>query len=104
MAAESRKQKDPCRITLRNVRLSYPNLFTARAFARGALKRRGKTQGFCVCGPTKARDAAEEPCFAHEICSGMRGNARALARMRKRHVYSEVRWFAEVGTVPGVAR
>lgn len=32
--AESRK-KDPCRITLKNVRLSYPNIFTPRAFGRG---------------------------------------------------------------------
>ena len=32
--AEARK-KDPTRVSLRNVRLSYPNLFTARAFARG---------------------------------------------------------------------
>ena len=35
MASESRKQKDPTRVSLRNVRLSYPNLFTPRAFARG---------------------------------------------------------------------
>ena len=32
--ADSRK-KDPCRITLKNVRLSYPNIFTPRAFGRG---------------------------------------------------------------------
>lgn len=38
MASESRKQKDPTRVSLRNVRLSYPNLFTPRAFARGGGK------------------------------------------------------------------
>jgi hypothetical protein len=30
-----KKEKDPCRLTIKNVRLSYPNIFAARAFGRG---------------------------------------------------------------------
>jgi hypothetical protein len=34
MAEQRRKEKDPARITLKNVRLSHPHVFTARAFGR----------------------------------------------------------------------
>ena len=55
-----------------------------RRLARRARKRISEGKWFGVRGGRQANGDAYEPCFAHVICSEIRGNAREREGARKR--------------------